>query len=53
MNGKKLVAVMTILVVIMIIIIFVLVRNFEPSGMDPDQEAASEDYSSDIEINSH
>ncbi|WP_165967235.1 hypothetical protein [Jeotgalibacillus sp. S-D1] len=53
MNGKKLVAIMTILVVIMIIIIFILVRNFQPSGMDPEQGAAAENDQSYIQINSY
>ncbi|MGD7045117.1 hypothetical protein [Jeotgalibacillus proteolyticus] len=39
MEGKKLVLIITALVIVMAIIIFILVSNFEPSGMDPEESA--------------
>ncbi|MDG5472892.1 hypothetical protein P6709_14155 [Jeotgalibacillus sp. ET6] len=39
MEGKKLVLIITALVIVMAIIIFILVSNFEPGGMDPEESA--------------
>ncbi|KIL48694.1 hypothetical protein [Jeotgalibacillus campisalis] len=46
MEGKKLVLIITALVIVMAIVIFILVSNFEPSGMDP-EDTASNVYSSE------
>ena len=51
MSGKTLVISIVTFVIIMAIVIFVLVSNFEPSGMDPQEDSSTEtDFHHKIEV---